>query len=119
MLYSVGGKAANDMPHEEEFQAWRAQISDAEYQAMVDAVNAYCDGKQTFCTSWMPGTDKAIAAAFPPLTRACGGNIEASGLFFGNIVWRAIVDRDDDWHFLPAEERDGKWIGVTYFRPDR
>ena len=67
----------------------------------------------------MPGQDQAIDVAFVPLTTAYGGNEDLSGVFFGNIVCRVMVDRDDEWYFKPAEQDGDRWIGVTYFRKQR
>jgi hypothetical protein len=83
---------------------------------MVDAINAFCDRSESFCASWLPGQDTAISAAFPPLTAACGDSREESGLFFGNIVWRVIYDRADDWYFLPADKESGDPWGMRYWR---
>ena len=117
MLYNLDDNPPNRDAHEADFQAWRSRISDADYQAMVDAINAYCDQHQEgFRSSWMPGQDSAIDAAFPPLTAACGGSREGSGMFFGNIVWRVIIDRDDNWYFKAVDREGGDPPGMTYWR---
>ncbi|MCX5643221.1 MAG: hypothetical protein NTZ17_00830, partial [Phycisphaerae bacterium] len=100
-----------------EFQVWRSGISDADYQVMVDAINAFCDRcAERFVTSWLPGQDSAISDVFPPLTAVCGGSREQSGLFFGNIVWRVVYDRTDEWYFLPADKEGGDPWGMQYWR---
>lgn len=119
MLFSIDGGPVTHEPYEREFRKWRSQISDADYQAMVDAINSYVGARtEPFCTSWMPGEAPAIDAAFPPLTAACGGNEDASGLFFGNIVWREMMRRPDRWYFKRAEKEGENWRGVTYWRRD-
>jgi len=116
MLYSIDDKIPNREPHKSDFQAWRSRISDADYEAMVDAINAFCDRDDNFCASWLPGKDPAISAAFPPLTTACGESKEQSGFFFGNIVWRVVYDRTDDWYFKPADKEGGDPLGMWYWR---
>jgi len=117
MLYDLDNNPVTQDPHSEEFSAWRREISDEDYQAMVDAINAYCDRCQEyFCSSWMPGNDSTIRAAFPPLAGACGGSEEQSGFFFGNIVWRVLCERDDEWHFRPADKEGGDAMGMMYWR---
>lgn len=116
MLYNLNKQEPRRDAHESEFQAWRSEISDGDYQAMVQAINTYCDQKDCFRTSYMPGQDSAIMAAFPPLQAACGGSEEQSGFFFGNIVWRVIFDRDDKWYFKPADKEGGDALGMTYWR---
>lgn len=104
MLHSTDGRKLKKEVLESEFQACRSAISDADYQAMVDAIHAFCDRIVYFRTSWLPRRDPAIRAAFAPLIAACGGNQERSESFFGNILWRVIYDRTDDWFFNPIEE---------------
>jgi hypothetical protein len=116
MLYSTDDRQPKKEAHEAEFQARRSAISDADYKAMVDAINAFCDRTYIFCASSLPGQDAAISAAFPPLTEACGGSREESGLFFGNIVWRVICDRADEWYFQPADKESGYPWGMRYWR---
>ena len=115
MLYDGKKPVARD-PHSEEFPAWRRNVSDEDYRVMVDAINAYCDRQDYFCSSWMPGNDPAIRAAFPPLSVACGGSEEQSGFFFGNIVWRVLCEREDSWCFKPADKKGGDPLGMTYWR---
>ena len=116
MICNNDGKPMNDTPHEGEFRDWRSRISDADYQAMEDAINAYVDGqRKSFCTSGMP-RESAIDEAFPPLRAACRGSDEQSVMFFGNIVWRVLMERDDEWHFLPADRESDHMRGAIYFR---
>ncbi len=119
MLYDLDGHLMTGDPHPEKFRAWRRNITNEDYQAMLDAINAYCDRQEYFCSSWMPGNDAAIRAAFPPLAAACGGSEEQSGFFFGNIVWRALCGRDDEWCFKPADKEGGDAMGMTYWRKTR
>ena len=117
MLYNLDRDPMETVPHRGEFDTWRARLSDAHYNAMYNAINNYCDRcEEVFCSTWLPGSDPAIEAAFPPLTVACGGNEELSGLFFGIIVWIVMMERNDQWLFKPAEQQEDRWRGVTYFR---
>jgi len=117
MLYDLNGSQPNREPHSSDFCVWRSRISDADYEAMVAAITAYCDRHgEWFCSSWMPGNDSAIRAAFPALVAACAGSEEQSGLLFGNIVWRVLYDRNDHWYFKPANKKGGDPLGMTYWR---
>jgi len=116
MLYSVDDRTPQRDAHKSDFQVWRSRISDVQYQAMVDAINTFCDRCRSFCASWLPGKDPAIRAAFPPLAAACGGSQEQSGFFFGNIVWRVVYDRTDEWYFLPADKEGEGPLGMQYWR---
>jgi len=91
VLYNVDGQKVSDDAHQENFEAWRARLPDEDYDRMVSAINAYCDGKACFCTSYVPNEDSQIDRAFAALDRACGGDRVKAGMFFGNIVWRVIA----------------------------
>lgn len=84
MLYSIDDRQPRKEAHEVDFQARRSAIADADYQAMVEAIDAFCDRTDSFCASWLPGQDAAISAAFPPLTAACGDSKEESGENWGH-----------------------------------
>ena len=117
MLFNIDGKMPTRDAHSSEFRIWRSRISDADYQAVVRSITAFCDRcDEVFCASWMPGGDPAIAAALPALEAACGGNQDQSALFFGNIVWRVVFDRDDEWYFKPTDRDSEVPLGMTYFR---
>jgi hypothetical protein len=116
VLYSVDDRTPRRGAHESDCQVWRSRIADAQYQAIVDGVNAFCDRNDIFSASWLPGRDPAVRAAFPPVAAACGGSEEQLGFFFGTIVWRVIYDRTDDRHFLPGDGEAGDPLGMRYWR---
>ena len=119
MLLDVNKKRVNRNPHREEFNLWLARISDADFQAMEQAINDFCDDHNEFRSSFMPGQDARIQKLFPALTAACSGNEEQAGLFFGNIVWRVVDDRTDEWYFRVSDKDDEHPLGTFYWRRNR
>ena len=119
MLYSVDAQApVTRLPHVKEFNAWQSKISDTEFQAVVGRLNDLIDGDEVHTAGWMPGSDWT-GTVFEPLYHACGQNVEASGLFFGLIVFHVMMERDDWWGF-GRYEKDGLPIrSMTYFRLKR
>lgn len=119
MLYSIDNpnRAITNIPHRKEFEAWRAGISDAQYEAIMTDLDARVEGGEVHTSSWLPPKGGWEGSVFQPIyDSACRHDYDASGLFFGLLVWKMFMDRPDDWSF-GHYEKDGVPIrGLTYFR---
>ncbi len=116
MLLDTNDNRVNRDPHREQFDAWCQGISSENLQAIRNAINDFCDQNNEFRSSFMPGKDEAIQNLFPHLTAACGGNEEQAGLFFGNIVWRILDDRPEEWRFARSAQDEENPLGMFYWR---
>ena len=116
MLLVSNDKRVNRNPHQEQYNSWCSIISNADFQAMEQAINDFCDNHNEFRSSFMPGQDTRIQELFPALTVACSGNEEQAGFFFGNIVWRVVDDRTDEWYFNRSDRDDEHPLGTFYWR---
>ena len=66
----------------------------------------------------MPGNDWA-GTVYEPLYYACGRNETQSGLFFGLIVFKVLMERTDYVWGFGRFEKDGVAIrSMTYFITD-
>lgn len=73
------------------------------------------DGDEIHTAGWMPGTNWTDTV-FQPIYDGCGENYQVSAMFFGLIVFKVFMDRDDYWGF-GKYEKDGIPIhSITYFR---
>jgi hypothetical protein len=117
MLYSIEeGKIINYIPHESDYQFWHDQLSDSEYQAIVDELNNRIDGTDIQTSSWIPGSDWTGTVFDPIYSKACSNNVTESGLCFGLFVWVVMMNRPETWAF-GRYEKDGIPIrGLTYFQ---
>ena len=121
MLYSIPDmKRIDHVPHASDYQRWLAALDavDADaYQSICRDLNARFDEREVDTSSWIPGSDWSNTP-FQPIYRACEEDETAAGLFFGLLVWKVVMDRDDCWSF-GRYEKDGVPIrGMTYFRID-
>lgn len=92
-----------------------SKLNSKDYQAIVDELNSRIDGSDINTSSWIPGNDWT-GSVFEPLYHACNQNIEASGLFFGLLLYDLMMNRPDVWGF-GRYEKDGIPIkGMTYFK---
>ena len=116
MLISVDtGAKVTKMPHAADFARWRKQISDADYEKVVEAINAEVDANDVNTAGWIPGSDWT-GSAYEPLYYACGKNEKQAGLFFGLIVFKVLMERKDYVWGFGRFEKDGVAIrSMTYF----
>ena len=112
MLYDLNGNLVTNIPRKTELDRWLRQLTPAENQAVVDALNDECDkAPKAVTSSFIPGTYWE-GTPYMALYHACRGNQQHAAFFFGLILWTVIQSRSDDWVFWRAEEGDG----LTYFR---
>lgn len=116
MLYSADtGTMVTRIPHKREFDRWKKNISAANYQAVVDAINSEVDAREVNTAGWMPGS-RWEGTVYYPLYEACGKNADQAGQFFGLIVFETLMNRTDKTWGFGRYEKDGKPIGsLTYF----
>lgn len=119
-LFTIEEVEITDIParRRSDFRIWRGRLSDADYQAVVEEINRRIDangGRDVVVSSFLPGNDWT-GTPFEPLYHACHEDIQASGWFFGLIMWQTIIDRDDVWYFMKTEMPDREILGITYFR---
>ncbi len=116
MLYSVDTcKYVNKLPHEKKYDCWMKNLSPADYVKIVDTLYDKIDLSDINTSSWIPGNDWT-GTVYEPLYHACGNSKEASGLFFGVLLFKLLMDRQDAvWGFGRYEKDDIPIRGMTYF----
>lgn len=111
-LYNIDDDLMDYIPHAADFRRWRSNLSDADYNAAVAAINDYIDGcGGDFRSSFIPGR-VWTGTPYQPLYVACNQSWDQARFFFGIIVWIAVMGRSDEWYFRPADGEDaiqGKW----------
>ncbi len=122
MLYAIGSagreRLITKMPHSKDFDRWMKRLSEPDYTKVIEALESRVAGTEVQTSSWIPGSDWT-GTPFQPVAAACDGDLDASGLFFGLLVWRMFMDHDDDWSFGHYEVDGVPIRGLTYFRINR
>lgn len=115
MLYSIEtGKYVERLPHKKEFDSWMKKLPQADYDNIIDALNDKIDSKEINTSSWMPGDE--WNSVYKPIAIACGNDKDASGLFFGLILFDLLMKRDDAvWGFGKYQKNGVPIKGITYF----
>jgi hypothetical protein len=119
MLIDISsGKAIARIPYRREFDALRSRLSEAEFDRMVARINQLIDegGAEIATAGWLPGSDWTGTPFEPIYTKAARGDFDRSALFFGQLVWYAVMNRPEPWA-SGRYQKDGVDIGSrTYFR---
>ncbi|MBK8228414.1 MAG: hypothetical protein IPK70_14725 [Flavobacteriales bacterium] len=108
-----------DIPYRQDFDRWRGRLSDAQYDAIMVALNERFDGTDIQTSSWIPGSDWMGTVYEPIYTTACLRDFNESALCFGLFVWVAVQNREDEWGFGRYKLKDIPISGLTYFRVHR
>jgi hypothetical protein len=116
MLYSIDtGKYIENLPHKKEFNSWMKKLPAHDYQKIIETLNERIDGNDIHTSSWIPGNNWT-GTVYEPIYYACGKNNEASGLFFGLILFDLLMERQDAvWGFGRYEKNGVPIRGTTYF----
>lgn len=108
----------DQVPYRSTFDALRRRLSDAEFDGMIARINELIDesGGEIATAGWLPGSDWTGTPFEPIYAKAAPGDFERSAMFFGQLVWYAVMNRPERWA-SGRYELDGKQIGSrTYFR---
>jgi hypothetical protein len=119
MLFSIDDRQITTIPQRRraDFNVWRANLSNSDYEAVVEAINEYVDSvpsDKPFVSSFIPG-HAWEGTVYEPLDLACGKSKEQSGWFFGLIVWQVMINRPDEWYFKISDKEEDV-LGTTYWR---
>ncbi len=116
MLYSIDTcKYVTKLPHNKDYDKWRKNISDLEYEKIVDVINQEIDGNDVNTAGWIPGHNWT-GTVYEAIDTACGGNEIQSGWFFGLIVFKTLMERHDHvWGFGKFESKGIPIKSMTYF----
>ena len=112
------GKTIDRIPHAGDFMALRHRLSDDEFDQMIWRINELIDeaGAEIATAGWLPGSDWTGTPFEPIYTKAARGDFNRSAMFFGQLVWYAVMKRPERWA-SGRYQVDGRDIGSrTYFR---
>lgn len=98
------GKVKDRVPFQHDFDALRGRLSDAEFDAMVARINELIDetGSEIATAGWLPGSDWTGTPFEPIYAKAARGDFDRSAMFFGQLVWYAVMTRP----LYPRRSRD-------------
>jgi len=118
MLSNIEGNKITSIPHREDYERWRANLSDSDYKAIIDELHRIMNEGDVFTSSYLPGSDWT-GTVYQPIYIACGESFDAAKLFYGILVWIAVQLHPEEWRFTRQERDDESLIGLTYFRGKR
>jgi len=119
MLIDVDtGRAVDLVPYRAQFDTLKSRLTREEFEAMVERINELIDasGAEIATASWLPGGDWSGTPFEAIYSKAAPGDSERSAMFFGQLVWYAIMRRPDRWSSAKYELDDKQIRSRTYFR---
>jgi hypothetical protein len=119
MLFDMDENEISHMPHQDDYDRWRANLTKNDYHAMIDKLHLEFDKaseeKVELNSSYIPGKDWEISG-YQPIFHACGDNYDVAKLFFGLLVWEAAQSHEKNWIFIRRVQGTAeKPFGLTYF----
>jgi len=125
MLYSIDSQRyVTNIPHKADYKRWRKNISDEDYNKVVDVLlTEHFGAGEIKVSSFLPGHDWS-GTPYEAIWYACNQNDFQAALFFGLIVFKTLMDmpwEDGVWSFGKAAnytERFENIRGMLYFKLD-
>ena len=121
---AITGRAIESISHAKDFDRTRARLRSADFEAIVDALNAQLDAVpvgKSISASWIPGADWTGTVYMPIYTDACGRNFDAAALFLGSLMKWVVIHHDSHWRSVkqPKSKKSPDGIETTlYWRVD-
>lgn len=123
MLYSVDSQRyITSIPHGADFNRWRKNISDADYDAIVDKLlTEHFQTGEITVSSFIPGKNWG-GTPYEAIWHACDKNDVQAAYFFGLIVFKTLMDMpwaNGVWSFGKAANYTDKFEnikGMLYFK---
>jgi hypothetical protein len=115
MLYDLDNKLLKTIPQLEEYQRWRARLSEKDYREIIAWLHQLMERQNFFIASQIPGKDRA-GTPYEPILEACERDENQAKLFFSLLVWDAVMQHPDDWHFARHELELPEFLGLIYYR---
>lgn len=103
------------MLHSNNFYSWMKILSCDEYEKIVKTLNNMIDGDEIHTSGCMPGSNW-VGTVFEPIFKGMRKDEKRAALFWGLIVYKVFMDREDAWA-CGRFEMNGQSIGsLIYFR---
>jgi hypothetical protein len=122
MLFDMDENEISHMPHKDDYDRWRSNLTKEKYHAMIDKLHLEFDKasekNKPVRASYIPGKDWKVSG-YQPIYHACNDNHDVAKLFFGQLVWEAAQSHEKKWVFIREDKGTAeKPFGLTYFEKE-
>ncbi|KGX86681.1 hypothetical protein [Pontibacillus marinus] len=111
MLKNTEGKMITEVAYKTNYTSLMKKLPQDKHRAIVTELNRIADQEEVITSSWIPGSDWR-GTVYEPIWEACGRNDEVAAKFYGQILYKVIIDHPAEWLFGKYDHARGK----TYFR---
>lgn len=111
MLKTIDGELITHVAYEIQFKKRMESIDQKDYHIIIEELNRVIDRGDVHTSSWIPGSDWR-GTLYEPIWIACRKNNVEAAKFYGQILYKVIMDRPEEWYFGSYPHARGK----TYFK---
>ena len=115
MLYSVEGKRMDKVPHNNKFLFYYKQMDKVKLDLIIEHLSNIIEDEEVFNSSYLPPKHWK-GSVFYPIYELIQDK-QTSAFFYGQLLWKLIMEDDKKWMFQQADNT----LGKLYFlvkRPD-
>ncbi|HET7056834.1 MAG TPA: hypothetical protein VFI12_10250 [Thermomicrobiales bacterium] len=119
MLIDIdSGREITAIPFEHDFEVLRGRLTTREFEAMVDEIDRLIEasGGEVATAGWLPGSDWTGTPFQPIYEKAAPADFNRAAMFFGQLVWYAVMHRPERWGSGRYKVGDHDIGSRTYFR---
>jgi hypothetical protein len=114
VLFTIEGKQITKVAYETKYKDRIKSLNKVDYDALVDELNKVIDSSDVHTSSWIPGHDWR-GTVYEPIWISCKKNNDLAAMFYGQILYKVVIDRPEVWLFGDYPHAKGK----TYFKPEK
>jgi hypothetical protein len=106
MLYSIEGKRMSKVPHDDKFLFYYNQMDKVKLDLIIDHLSNTIENEEVFNSSYLPPKHWR-GSVFYPIYELIKDK-QTSAFFYGQLLWKLIMDDDKKWMFQQADNTLGK-----------
>ncbi|PEE40168.1 hypothetical protein [Bacillus cereus] len=113
MIISVDtGKIKTKLPYQKEYEKWKVNLSSEDLDRITYVLNQMINEDEIHTSGWMPSSNWIGTVIY----HACNRNQTQAALFFGLIVYKVFMDREEIWACGKFDLHGKNIKSLTYFR---
>ncbi|UOO43808.1 hypothetical protein I0292_26540 (plasmid) [Priestia megaterium] len=106
MLYSIEGKKMTKVPHYKKYLSYVKQMNKSDLDQISAYLNSILESEEVFNSSYIPPKHWK-GSVFQPIYDMIRDK-QLSAFFYGQILWKTVMEDDKKWMFQQADNTLGK-----------
>lgn len=106
MLFTIEGKRMTKVPHYDKFLYYYKKLDKVKLDLIIEHLNSIVESEEVFNSSYLPPKHWK-GSVFYPIYELIQDE-QTSAFFYGQLLWKIIMDDDKKWMFQQADNTLGK-----------